>query len=46
MLGVNFEKGDLNLTAAQIRAAKTNLPATAIHSFELGNEVCDGGGPR
>ena len=44
ILGLNYEKGDPALAAAQKRAAEAALPQGSIMSFELGNEVCVGGG--
>jgi hypothetical protein len=39
ILGLNFEKGDLSLARRQMQAAIRGLPADAIVSFEIGNEV-------
>jgi hypothetical protein len=39
ILGLNFEKGDVELARRQMQAALNGLPADAIISFEIGNEV-------
>jgi hypothetical protein len=39
IMSVNFEKGDQELARAQFKMAKDNLPAAAIVSTEIGNEV-------
>jgi hypothetical protein len=39
ILGLNFEKGDIDLAKRQMDAAIRGLPADAIVSFEIGNEV-------
>jgi hypothetical protein len=39
IMSVNFEKGDVELARAQLKMAKDNLPAAAILTTEIGNEV-------
>jgi hypothetical protein len=39
IIGLNLEKGNKNLTKAQMDAAVANLPPAAIVTFEIGNEV-------
>lgn len=39
ILGLNFQKGDVELARAQWEAAKQHLPAEALLTFEIGNEV-------
>jgi hypothetical protein len=39
IIGLNFFEQDTNLAKNQMDAAKKGLPAQAIQSFEIGNEV-------
>lgn len=39
ILGLNFYDQDITLAKNQMDAAKGGLPASAIQSFEIGNEV-------
>jgi predicted lipid-binding transport protein (Tim44 family) len=39
IMSVNLEKGDMELARAQLKMAKDNLPAAAILTTEIGNEV-------
>lgn len=42
ILGINFEDLDQKLTQGQMQRARRSLPADALLSFELGNEVRGG----